>query len=78
MSARTVSRPALARPALPSLPSLWDGLRRAWVAHRTRRQLLDVDEHLLHDLGLSRADVWREARRAPWDLAPIHRGRGIG
>lgn len=78
MSARTVCPPSVARPALPTLPSLWDGLRRAWVAHRTRRQLMELDEHMLHDLGLSRADAHREAARAPWDLDPIHRGRGIG
>ncbi|WP_439578785.1 DUF1127 domain-containing protein [Elioraea sp.] len=76
MSARTESRLRVASPALPSLAGLWDGLRRAWVAHRTRRQLMELDEHLLHDLGLSRADVHREAARAPWDLDPVQRGRG--
>ncbi len=75
MSARTVCRPRVASPALPSLAGLRDGLRRAWVAHRTRRQLRELDEHMLRDLGLSRADVVREARRAPWDLDPVQRGR---
>jgi uncharacterized protein YjiS (DUF1127 family) len=76
MSARTVCRPRVVGPALPPLAGLWDGLRRAWVAHRTRRQLLELDDHLLRDLGLSRADVAREAARAPWDLDPVQRGRG--
>lgn len=76
MSARTACRPPVASPAAPSLAGLWDGLRRAWVAHRTRRQLRELDDHLLRDLGLSRADVAREMSRAPWDLDPVHRGRG--
>jgi uncharacterized protein YjiS (DUF1127 family) len=76
MSARSVSRPRLAGPAPSSLAGLWDGLCRAWVAQRTRRELLALDDHLLRDIGLSPADAHREAARAPWDLDPVQRGRG--
>lgn len=38
---------------------------------RSRRDLRRLDDHLLHDIGLSRADAEAEATRAPWD-APSH------
>jgi uncharacterized protein YjiS (DUF1127 family) len=36
--------------------------------YRQRRALLALSDHMLHDLGLSRADAWREAGRSFWDL----------
>ncbi len=49
------------------------GLRRArkavamWQLRRfERRQLLTMDDHLLKDIGLSRADAWREAHKPFW------------
>jgi uncharacterized protein YjiS (DUF1127 family) len=58
--ARTVDR-------LGSL-SRWLGtcLRRS----RQRRHLAELDDHLLRDVGLSRADVARECGRWPWDGPP--------
>jgi uncharacterized protein YjiS (DUF1127 family) len=35
---------------------------------RQRRALLDLDAHLMEDLGLTEADVRREANKAPWDI----------
>ena len=35
---------------------------------RQRRSLRDLNDHLLKDIGLSRADVLREMRRPFWDL----------
>jgi uncharacterized protein YjiS (DUF1127 family) len=35
---------------------------------RQRRALAQLDAHLLDDLGLTDADVRREAARAPWDM----------
>ncbi|MFC7396546.1 DUF1127 domain-containing protein [Chelatococcus sp. GCM10030263] len=34
---------------------------------RERRQLAELDDAALKDIGLSRADVAREARRWPWE-----------
>lgn len=45
-------------------------LRQMVRAIRTRRQLAGLDERMLADLAISRADALREARRAPWDTAP--------
>jgi uncharacterized protein YjiS (DUF1127 family) len=33
---------------------------------RERRALLALDDHLLRDIGLNRADVWREGRKPFW------------
>lgn len=58
----------------PTPGSLWTMARRMWLAIATRRELEHLDERMLHDLGLSKADVAREVRRAPWDTAPVRRG----
>ncbi len=42
-------------------------LARPLAAHRARRQLLQLDERQLRDIGLTRADVLREAE----DLRPL-------
>jgi uncharacterized protein YjiS (DUF1127 family) len=53
---------------LPGRVAAWLGacLERA----RQRRQLADLDDGLLKDIGLSRADVARECGRWPWDGLP--------
>jgi uncharacterized protein YjiS (DUF1127 family) len=43
-------------------------LRRWHELARERRQLAELDERMLKDLGLSRADVEREAGRPFWDV----------
>ena len=44
------------------------GLRAMWRAIQTRRQLAEMDDRMLRDIGISRADALHEAERAPWDL----------
>jgi uncharacterized protein YjiS (DUF1127 family) len=34
--------------------------------HRQRRSLLELDDHILHDIGLSRADIESEAKKPFW------------
>jgi len=34
--------------------------------HEQRRDLASLDDHMLHDIGLSRADVEREAAKPFW------------
>ena len=46
------------------------GLRAMWRAIQTRRQLAEMDDRMLRDLGISRLDALHEAERLPWDLAP--------
>ena len=39
----------------------------AWYEHRRqRRHLLRLDDRLLRDIGLTRADIRREAGTTPW------------
>ena len=45
----------------------WLQLRRWWQLSEQRRKLALLDEHALHDLGLSRADVIQESERPFWD-----------
>jgi len=33
---------------------------------RERRALLTLDDHLLRDIGLNQADVWREGQKPFW------------
>lgn len=51
---------------LASLPA-W-GVR-ALAVHRQRRELLKLSVQQLNDIGLSRAEVQREANRPFWDFA---------
>ena len=65
----TLSFGALARSApVPKEPrhGLWLMLRAIW----TRRQLAEMDDRMLRDIGISRVDALREADRLPWDLTP--------
>ncbi|WP_291295198.1 DUF1127 domain-containing protein [Elioraea sp.] len=78
MSAPTIAtrttQAGFAGGAQPAPVSLWTVMRRMWVAVTTRHELASLDERMLHDLGLSKADVFREVGRAPWDTAPVRRG----
>jgi len=38
---------------------------------RQRRQLLALDERALKDIGISRADAFREANRDFWDIPEV-------
>lgn len=68
--------PALARPSILSHSTARPVgvLRRVFAAlslHRQRRRLAQLDDHLLRDIGLTRAEAEAEAARAPWDV-PSH------
>jgi uncharacterized protein YjiS (DUF1127 family) len=60
-------------PALPASRLLWRGLAeaveyllRCYDRSRQRRMLESLDDGMLRDLGLSRADVMREADKPFW------------
>lgn len=46
-------------------------LARFWRAYDTRRQLNELDAHLLRDIGMTRLEARVEAARKPWDLQGI-------
>ncbi len=49
-------------------PGLIARLRAALALRRHRRHLRDLPDHLLCDIGLSRAAAEREAGRPVWDV----------
>jgi uncharacterized protein YjiS (DUF1127 family) len=66
------SRSASPRPGhllglLWNLPAAGLGLLATWQQRvRDRRLLLSLDDHTLKDIGLSRADIAREAGKPFW------------
>lgn len=48
--------------------------RQMGNVRQSRRALLRLDEHLLHDIGLTRHEAETEAFRPPWDVPPHWRG----
>jgi uncharacterized protein YjiS (DUF1127 family) len=52
---------SLPRPTLPPLA-------RWWRIRRERQQLLGLSDHMLRDIGLTRADARHEAARPFWDV----------
>lgn len=58
-----------ARFGVTKLALLWLAmLGRSWRAHDTRRQLGELDAHLLRDIGVTPLDARLEAARKPWDI----------
>ncbi len=51
--------------------SLWSALGQALTLHRSRRDLRDLDAHILRDIGLTPQEAAAEAARPIWD-APAH------
>ncbi len=58
-------RPSLLSRVLGSVSGLMDGLETYMEFRRQRRELLSLDDRMLKDIGLSRADVMR--------IRPAHR-----
>ncbi|WP_286784644.1 MULTISPECIES: DUF1127 domain-containing protein [Pseudomonas] len=59
------------RPRLRLVPAAPVGEGRwvvFWRALRTRKALLSLSRHALHDIGLSRADALAEAEKSLWTL----------
>ena len=69
MTTRSV---VLTCPAPRRLPALrvWPRLGEMFRAMVTRRQLREMDDRMLADIGITRAEALAEADRAPWDVEP--------
>ncbi len=46
----------------------FSGLIDLMAALRTRRRLMELDEHLLRDIGLTRSEAQTEAEKPAWDV----------
>jgi len=73
MSTRSLLARPICRIAATSGVSWLGRLRRCAQAIRSRRQLAELDDRLLSDIGISRAEALEEASRAPWSLTPRQR-----
>jgi len=62
---------ACSAPPQAARPDGWLGLlRRILRTAETRQDLLEADDFMLRDVGLTRTEAAAEANRAPWDLPP--------
>ena len=55
---------------------LFAGIRRWGARSRERRLLLELDDRMLRDIGLSRTDVLREQMKPFWRAAEVRPERG--
>jgi uncharacterized protein YjiS (DUF1127 family) len=71
MSGHVLHRSMVRRRPAATPAAVW----LAWMAEAmrtvgTRRALAQMDDRMLKDIGLSRAEALEEADRKPWDLGP--------
>ena len=62
------ARPEAVTSPAPSAPRFLSRVRAALAVRRERRALLSLDERMLADVGLSRADAYRESHRSFMDV----------
>ena len=60
---------ALSRDSTFVFPAL-RRLVRNWLARKNLRRLEQLDDYLLNDIGMSRADI-RHALKLPYDIDPV-------
>ncbi|MDM7932835.1 DUF1127 domain-containing protein [Tabrizicola sp.] len=66
MSAKALSIPLIRLLSPRPVAGLW----RLIALSRSRRHLARLDDHLLRDIGLSRAEAEAEVARPVWDAPP--------
>ncbi|MEJ8561096.1 DUF1127 domain-containing protein [Yoonia sp. GPGPB17] len=47
--------------------SFWAKLDAMLTVRRQRRHLLDLDDHMLNDIGISRSEAVQESLKSSWD-----------
>jgi uncharacterized protein YjiS (DUF1127 family) len=68
MSRTTISRSNhVNAPIIRHIRGLWHSLGQTLALRRQRSQLMTLDDHLLNDIGLTRATAMTEAQRPLWD-----------
>ena len=67
---RATARPTLARFSSPAAIGAY--LARLWLSNRERRQLAELDDRLLRDIGLDPAAAAAESERPFWELSAHH------
>jgi uncharacterized protein YjiS (DUF1127 family) len=72
-AAHSLARPVVDR-AGNGMSRFFRRLAVAFAIARERRALMALSDHTLKDIGLSRADAYREGKRSFWDV-PVDRLR---
>lgn len=55
-------------PRMPQIRTIALWLRRAFSVHRQRARLAYLDDRMLRDIGITRAEAKAEATRPAWDV----------
>jgi uncharacterized protein YjiS (DUF1127 family) len=55
----------------PKPQSIWTKLTAAFAVARQRRQLRELDDHMLADIGVTRREAYAEGHKPAWDV-PNH------
>lgn len=55
----------------PKPQSIWARINFAFAVRRQRRQLRELDDHLLDDIGITRSEAFAEGHEPVWDV-PNH------
>ena len=77
MSAMQMLQPALTAPSeiaarvFPLLRRAGHEVGVAWRVLSTKRELLEMDDHMLRDIGISRSQASYEATRWFWQLPKV-------
>jgi len=67
----SIHQTALLATCRPESRSVVGSIRHMIAVARQRRQLRALDDHLLEDIGISRAQALEESRQAAWN-SPDH------
>ncbi len=51
----------------PKSASVWKKLNTFFALRRQRRQLRELDAHLLKDIGITRKEALAESQKVTWD-----------
>ena len=73
MSVSMNSKAVTATPRATSA-SAWAKLGAFFAMNRQRRQLRDLDDHMLADIGITREEALKESRQITWDAPNGWRG----
>jgi uncharacterized protein YjiS (DUF1127 family) len=68
MAFRTLAHDTALRGHRPARTPIGKWLRLVFGVRRSRHDLGALDDHMLNDIGVSREQAEREARRSTWDV----------
>ena len=52
----------------PKPRSIWARFGQYFALRRQRQQIVNLEDHLLDDIGITRAEAYKESRKSAWDV----------